>query len=575
VRAAEPGDSEAIEVLCDALRQAEGRQHHREALALLDALSELVPAGDHRWQRVLDAMPLQPEWVVDHRADTGAEVGVRAMRAIEQVMERSSNSSARAAVKFNLGSLLAWANGEVEDGRRLVEKARALFEEAGERGSALLCANEGGYLAALAGDGIGHESIAREVLAAGVKAGDRLVELQALCSLGWALVVDGRLETAVPIVERASIIAREDQKAYRTTYLVAELGWIAAQLGRMVEGRSLLEGAMAGNPAFRDTYVLDFMVAVNWLGGELQAAVSGFRDQLAWTGGASRRRSVGGAHAVMALAEMGRETEAAELQAVVEGVFDGREWWVHSDLPRWSEGVRIGLSAGKAEGLPILGATVGRMTDLGYWDFARFVLADMAEGAADVFDGEAGSRAAELAASDPFRQDTGSQMALLLFTEGAGAVARRDGQAAASTLTRAAEAFAAAGWPLLEGRALALLGQALSGEDRSGAIESLQAAIDRFDSCGAVVRRDRALDTLSRLGTKGRRTRTAIAGPDALTNREREVARLAAEGASAKEIAERLFIGERTVETHLANAYAKLGIGSKVELVRLATQLDL
>lgn len=50
---------------------------------------------------------------------------------------------------------------------------------------------------------------------------------------------------------------------------------------------------------------------------------------------------------------------------------------------------------------------------------------------------------------------------------------------------------------------------------------------------------------------------------------------MAARGCSAKEIAEQLFIGERTVETHLANAYAKLGVGSKLELVRLAAQLDL
>jgi DNA-binding CsgD family transcriptional regulator len=103
----------------------------------------------------------------------------------------------------------------------------------------------------------------------------------------------------------------------------------------------------------------------------------------------------------------------------------------------------------------------------------------------------------------------------------------------------------------------------------------LQAAADRFDRCGAVIRRDRALAGLGQLGTRGRRTRTAIAGPDALTAREREVARLAAEGCSAREIGERLFIGSRTVETHLANAYAKLGVSSKVELVLLAAQLDL
>ena len=142
-------------------------------------------------------------------------------------------------------------------------------------------------------------------------------------------------------------------------------------------------------------------------------------------------------------------------------------------------------------------------------------------------------------------------------------------------LEPAAEAFAAAGWGLFEGRALVLSGQALAGTDRTRAIAALQAAVERFDACGAVVRRDRALATLGRLGSKGRRTKTAIAGPEALTRREREVARLAAEGCSAKEIAEQLFIGERTVETHLANVYAKLGVGSKVELVRFAAQFDI
>ena len=64
-------------------------------------------------------------------------------------------------------------------------------------------------------------------------------------------------------------------------------------------------------------------------------------------------------------------------------------------------------------------------------------------------------------------------------------------------------------------------------------------------------------------------------GVDALSQREREVARLAAEGHTAREIGDRLFIGERTVETHLAHAYAKLGISSKVELVKLAGRLGL
>lgn len=52
-----------------------------------------------------------------------------------------------------------------------------------------------------------------------------------------------------------------------------------------------------------------------------------------------------------------------------------------------------------------------------------------------------------------------------------------------------------------------------------------------------------------------------------LTDRERQVLEMAIHGLTAKQIGERLFIGRRTVETHLARAYGKLGARTKSELI--------
>jgi DNA-binding CsgD family transcriptional regulator len=53
----------------------------------------------------------------------------------------------------------------------------------------------------------------------------------------------------------------------------------------------------------------------------------------------------------------------------------------------------------------------------------------------------------------------------------------------------------------------------------------------------------------------------------ALSEREREVLDLASGGLSARAIAERLFLTEATVRSHLSRIYAKLGVGGRVELL--------
>ena len=76
-------------------------------------------------------------------------------------------------------------------------------------------------------------------------------------------------------------------------------------------------------------------------------------------------------------------------------------------------------------------------------------------------------------------------------------------------------------------------------------------------------------------GKVNRPRRRNATGIDSLSRREREVALLASRGQTAPQIAAHLIISERTVETHLASIYAKLGVASKVELITNATTLGL
>ena len=86
-RSADQGDSEAVDVLLAAMRQAERREAYREALELQAELGDLLATDDPRWLEVLEAMYARAEWLIDHRAETDAPVAVRALRAIDSLLE--------------------------------------------------------------------------------------------------------------------------------------------------------------------------------------------------------------------------------------------------------------------------------------------------------------------------------------------------------------------------------------------------------------------------------------------------------------------------------------------------------
>ena len=91
---------------------------------------------------------------------------------------------------------------------------------------------------------------------------------------------------------------------------------------------------------------------------------------------------------------------------------------------------------------------------------------------------------------------------------------------------------------------------------------SLEAALAVFEELGAALWADRARAEIARLG--GRRSKDS----DELTETERRIAKLAADGRSNREIAGELFVSERTVEANLTRAYRKLRVRSRTELAR-------
>jgi DNA-binding CsgD family transcriptional regulator len=95
---------------------------------------------------------------------------------------------------------------------------------------------------------------------------------------------------------------------------------------------------------------------------------------------------------------------------------------------------------------------------------------------------------------------------------------------------------------------------------KRAARDAIEAALAVFESLGAATWVEKARAELGRIGGRTRE--------EGLTPAERRVATLVAEGRTNKEVAATLFLGERTVETHLTHVYAKLGLRSRAELAR-------
>ena len=127
-------------------------------------------------------------------------------------------------------------------------------------------------------------------------------------------------------------------------------------------------------------------------------------------------------------------------------------------------------------------------------------------------------------------------------------------------------------WPFERSRMQLVLGSRL--RRRKQILEArdlLRSAREGFDSLGAESWARRAREELSAAGVPSRAP--SPAPWSSLSAQELQVARMAAEGLSNRQIAERLYMSHRTVASHLYRIFPKLGISSRAQLMPLSLDL--
>jgi DNA-binding CsgD family transcriptional regulator len=147
---------------------------------------------------------------------------------------------------------------------------------------------------------------------------------------------------------------------------------------------------------------------------------------------------------------------------------------------------------------------------------------------------------------------------------GQAALAAHDGdlETAEAGLAQAVQLLEPVPMPLARCRTLTAYGAVLARLGRRDkARQLLTDALQHARGCGAGWHADQALTELRRAGGRAGRI-----PPGQLSPQEKAVARLARAGRTNRQISRELYLSVNTVETHLAHAYRKLGIGRRGEL---------
>ena len=344
-----------------------------------------------------------------------------------------------------------------------------------------------------------------------------MTRLPALWMLAWVDSSLGRFEDALDGLRRAREMAMATGRELVLVLVSAESVRPLRELGRLAEAVAAAEEAVD------------------------RARLSGSPQQLVW------------AQCALSSAQLAAGDVTAALRAAEEAPSAPRS--VHTaGEPAWCLGTALAAAGNPQRAVALM---LDALPDVLAPDRPAAV-ADLVE--AQLASGDLAGAQAALAHAEDAGPHAARARGEVLLAEG------RAAEAAAAAAAVKGAPFAAALARLVEGRALAAAGDRAAAR---AALTDAEAALDRF---GARRRRDEAVRELRRLGH--RVVRAAPETDDALgglTAREREIAELVADGRTNREVAEQLVLSAKTIEAHLRNIYAKLGVRSRVELARRVT----
>ncbi|MFG1930754.1 ATP-binding protein [Mycobacterium sp. NPDC048908] len=554
-RSAEPGDKEAI----DALRQAAQSVGHSDASAAADLSKralELLPAEDPDYGPLVTETV---EWL--NRATRYDEAHALADSALETELSEDHEAEIR----------LRKAAGIEDPAQRIAEIRRAL------QLGGISDTTRAGHQAWLAYfevvNGLHADASAADMAAAAAAAtGD--VEARIISETALALIdyQDGYAVRALQRMEELAGLTRSGVAPFGSMYAAKRRASLIVYAGSLDEARAQV--ADGTEKAHRER---NAMALPGWthLGAVVHAAAGRLGAARRDIEALPRREWANDTEVnierILVLAEVAARTgDRKLLQDLVSEALD----LYHSPSPLLSCGAAyvVALAAWYRDDVLDAVRWLGRqntrvITPLWPNVFDQLTLMSRVASAA----GEAGLRARVLQGIEVLERERPGAALFAAVAQQARGMLESD----ADALLEAAGALASRRPLLYAGAEEDAAGELVRAGRDTEAIESLNKAFDTYNECEALADARRVGRTLRQLGVERRivapRARTGL---DSLTDSEFKVINLIARGATNRSVAQQLHLSPHTVKTHLHNAFAKLGVSSRAELMQLMRHSD-